>query len=202
VAGRAEGIAHEAEVVDAWFAGQMAGLSPRFVTNDTGRPTVTSVQSTLDAATLSATADVVDDVDAGWHADGTVAADAIPIVFVEGRQSFMDYGACGWWTGDSRISHITMPMGNCDIYPGVDTEFPYGGTYLLAHEMTHALGPVSDNAPHNDGTGHLTDDPRDIISGIGRDWSHMMIDPGHDDYYLTGRTDLTNIESSPLVERP
>ena len=96
-------------------------------------------------------------------------------------------------------------MPNCDIYPGTypTAGFPYvGSSYLLAHEMTHALGAAHEPAPHADGTGHVTDDRRDIIySGPeGRDWDNLMLDPGHDDYYKTGRSDLVNIEFSPLLE--
>jgi hypothetical protein len=86
----------------------------------------------------------------------------------------------------------------CNIYPTTHDVWPYGATYLAAHEMTHNLGAVPACALHSDGTGHISDDPRDVLySGSQpRDWNHLMLDPGHDDYYATGRADCTDVSSS------
>jgi hypothetical protein len=201
VAGRVEGIREQAGVVDAWFAGQLGGLSPRFATDAAGAYSVVTVQSALDATAMAAESDIAGTLVTSWRADGTIPSGAVPVVYIEGRQSFMSFSACGWSSG-GRYGYVTIPMANCDIYPVPGTGFPYGGSYLLAHEMTHALGAVSTGAPHADGSGHVSDDPRDLLfngSG-GRDWSNLTLDPGHDDYYGTGRTDLANIEDSPLLE--
>ncbi|MDQ1247592.1 MAG: hypothetical protein QG597_1962 [Actinomycetota bacterium] len=196
VAGRAEAIGHIAQVVDAWFAQQMSGLSPRFVADATGNPIVTVIPSTKDAATLSTyTGDLIDS--RTWMAVGILEPDALPILFIDGMPAAPSCGHYTWGLG------IEIPMDSCQIYPDAAARFPFGGTYLLAHEMTHALGGADRNAPHTDGGGHVTDDPRDIIfNGVGgRDWEHLALDPGHDDYYLTGRSDLMNIENSTLLER-
>lgn len=199
VAGRTDAIAHEALVVDSWYAGQLNGRSPRFAVDATGVPTVAVVPSDLDPAALAARADVVGELVAGWRSSGLISANAVPVVYVEGKQA--KEMACGW-TSHGRSTYIVVPMDNCDIHPQTDSRFPYGATYLLAHEMLHALGAVSDAAPHYDGTGHVNDDPRDLIyfGQTRRDWANLTIDPGHDDYYLTGRADLANIESSALLE--
>ncbi len=204
VAGRIEKMTIATQLVQLWFSGQMAGLSPRFATDASGRPSVVSVQAPLDSASLAAEKDYADVLIPTWRATGVIPVDSFPIIFVEGTQTF---AGCGWLggtgTGTGPDQHITIPMGNCEIYPTA-ARFPEGSSYLLAHEITHSLGGASDNAPHSDGAAHVTDDPRDVIFSddvdVDRDWDHLTLDPGHDDYYLTGRTDLTNIETSPLLQ--
>lgn len=201
VRNRAASMAHEARAVDDWFAGQLGGSSPRFATDASGNPSVVVVRAALDSQALDREDDVGEVITASLRATGTIAQGSVPIVFLEGRQSGANAGACGWTTGGVD-RHITIPMANCSIYPSTDSTFPYGGTYVLAHEITHALGAVGATAPHHDGTGHVNDDPRDILFNgtAARDLGHLMIDPGHDDYYLTGRADLAEIQGSPLLE--
>ncbi len=198
VAGRIEKMTITTQLVQLWFSGQMAGLSPRFATDASGRPSVVSVQAPLDSASLAAEEDYADVLIPTWRATGVIPVDSFPIIFVEGTQT---KDGCGWSGRTGPDQHITIPMGNCEIYPTAE-RFPYGSSYLLAHEITHSLGGASDNAPHSDGTAHVTDDPRDVIfnGDVDRDWDHLTLDPGHDDYYLTGRTDLENIETSPLLQ--
>jgi hypothetical protein len=64
--------------------------------------------------------------------------------------------------------------------------------------MTHNFGAVPTCAPHQGGGAHVTDDPRDILyqGPQPRDWNNQMLDPGHDDYYATGRGDCPGIASS------
>lgn len=198
VQGRVEGIQLAAETVDDWFAGQMDGLSPRFITGADGAPSVLTLLTHMTAAELASAAySDFDEEVARWFGLGLLKPGTLPVIYLEGEL----WTPCGWSTGDS----IVMPMPNCGIYPGTSptSGFPYvGSSYLLAHEMTHALGAADDAAPHADGTGHVTDDRRDIIYAGpgGRDWDNLMLDPGNDDYHKTGRTDLFNIEFSPLLE--
>ena len=186
-------------MVAAWFGDQLNGRSPRCGVDAVGAPTVAVVVSGLDPSALAGSADVVGALAAAWRSSGLIAVNAVPVVYVEGKQA--QEMACGW-TSHGRSTYVVIPMDNCDIHPQNDSRFPYGATYLLAHEMLHALGAVSDSAPHYDGSGHVNDDPRDLIyfGQSRRDWANLTIDPGHDDYYLTGRGDLANIESSALLE--
>ena len=68
------------------------------------------------------------------------------------------------------------------------TPWPYGATYLTAHEMTHAFGAVPACAPHYDLV-PATSTTNDVLyAGPGdRDWNNIQLDPGHDDYYGHGR---------------
>jgi len=102
---------------------------------------------------------------------------------------------------------ITFPgysvlwMAACNIYPAANTpSWPYGATYLLAHEVTHALGAVPACAPHEGNGGHVIDDPRDVLYAgpDARDWDHLMLDPGHDDYYRHNIPNCPDIEDAPF----
>jgi hypothetical protein len=92
-------------------------------------------------------------------------------------------------------------MKRCDTYPSTKRfQFPFGATYVMAHEVTHALGAVAACAPHDDGTGHVTDSNRDVLYGgtSGRDWHNLTLDVGHDDYHRDPLPACPSIENSPL----
>ncbi|MDD2858556.1 MAG: hypothetical protein PHU75_07760 [Candidatus Nanopelagicales bacterium] len=202
VAARPAAIQHIAAQVDTWLAAQIGGgLSPRFVTGADGRPTVLSIRSSLKSSVLNKREDISYDAMPSYVARGLVKSKVLPIFMIEGEQ---DYDACAWyWDGDNG-PYISFPLANCDIIPTVDDDFPDYGSYTLAHEIVHALGAVDDRAPHEDGTSHIKGDPQDLMMG-GEwdevDWDNLTLDPGHDDYLRTGRSDLVNIETSALLER-
>jgi hypothetical protein len=70
--------------------------------------------------------------------------------------------------------------------------------------MTHAFGAVDSCAPHYDGTGHVNDNPSDVLyqGSQPRNWGSLMLDPGHDDYYDTINPLCPGIEYSPLWTQP
>jgi hypothetical protein len=197
VPGRADAITHSAGQVRQWYSGQLDGRAPMFVTDGAGVPSVITLQAPMDKSTLAVT-DVGKVLVPGWKAAGLIPADSVPVLFIDDVQPVV---ACGWSTAGAN-AYIAIPMETCRIWPKADDTFPYGATYLLAHEMLHQLGAVSAGAPHYDGSGHVNDDPRDLLyfGTQARDWQHLALDPNHDDYYLTGRGDLANVESSPLLD--
>lgn len=203
VPGRVSGIRSTAKVVDEWFADQMDGLSPRFVTEADGSASVLTLRTRLTAQGLEGADHLTMDAEvARWFRLGLLKPGTSPVIYLEGKTWWK---ACGWSSYSDGLPNIVMPMPNCDLYPGSALELGFawvGSSFLLAHEITHALGAAHEPAPHADGTGHVTDDPRDIIySGPeARDWQNLMLDPGNDDYYKTGRKDIFNIESSPFIE--
>jgi hypothetical protein len=64
----------------------------------------------------------------------------------------------------------------------------------MAHEGTHAMGAVPSCAPHQIDGGHASDSNKDLLySGGTRDFEHLVLDFGHDDYYahsLAGCLDI------------
>ena len=186
------GIAHEAELAVGWFRSQ-AGKVPRFVRAGTAievrTAKVSVTRAVFQARRFESQVNTIRAA-AGATADQFIAA------FVDAT----DPVACGRSGGDLIIYTDTSPT-NCPARPTVaTTAFPFGNSYLIAHELTHSLGAVPACAPHADGSFHLNDDPRDVLySGpLARDWGNLTLDPGHDDYFRTGRTDCTDIDHSPL----
>ena len=195
VEGRNEATSATVLAVQGWFAEQADGAYPVFVrtADQITVPTVTLSQTHAELLALSS-----------WDADATMTSqihEQVPgsdgsqlLLFVE---SEINTDACGY-----QSTMIVMPIENCDIAPSLSSEFPYGATYLVAHELTHMLGGASRScATNTDGTGHVDDDNRDIIwSGSGgRDWANLMLDPGNDDYYNHEIEGCPDISDSPLI---
>jgi hypothetical protein len=185
-------IQNELAQVSDWFAGQTGGRRPRFVMSGTD-VAVRTVDLTLTAAQVAASTNATNLVERALAAQGVPAANHRTVVYLDTQGD-----ACGATAPAGTVSVIFMA--ECDIYPDVTSVWHYGATYVAAHEMTHAFGAVDDCAPHATGDGHTGDDPRDVLySGSAtRDWDHITLDPGHDDYYRTGRTDCYDIARSPL----
>lgn len=179
-----EGIQHVLDEADDWFEGQ-TGERLDFVRDDDGEIAVELAEAetlpSMDDAELSALLPTVVDID----------GDELPVIFADLTASD---SPCGVFLGNA----VVMWMPSCDIYPDPDASFPFGATYLAAHELTHALGAVPDCAPHEVSIGHVDDDPADILySGpLDREWEDLQLDPGHDDYFQHGRADCADIMDS------
>jgi len=55
--------------------------------------------------------------------------------------------------------------------------------FSLIHEFFHTLGAVAACAPHHTRSGHVSDDPRDLMYAGDRPWRPSMLDVGNDDYF-------------------
>jgi hypothetical protein len=192
----AAGIPHEIDLVAGWFAGQTGGRQPRFYAPG-GTLAVDTVVLPLTRAQIEGAVDPLATLADTLHGLGYGVSGETVVAYVASKG--IDCGITQDNHGAATTVALWMPA--CDIYPSASTpSFPYNATYLAAHEMTHAFGAVPDCAPHSDGTGHVNDDNRDVVYGGNsqRDWEHITLDPGHDDYYGTGRTDCLDIARSPF----
>ena len=193
ITNRQSDIAANVETVQAWFADQTGGRMPVFATDAAGKiavPVVTLTESKSTVATTTGDSTFATQIEAQVPA----ATNRRLFIIYEGTESS---GACGY-SG----SLLVIPTENCGIFPNASSAFPYGITYLMAHELTHLLGAVSSCAPNYVSGGHVGGDNRDILfqptSGNPRDWSNLMLDPGNDDYFNHGRSDCTDIADSAL----
>ena len=167
---------------------------PRWMRDAAGAPQVTVV--TLAHPVADYERDGLNLVRSDLQAAAPLAAPTQKtVVWMEVRHPLVNGGRpCGVTGGG--ISWL--PERSCNIRP-VPADWPFEGTYLTAHELTHNFGAVPGCAPHSVGGGHVGDDPRDLLySGpLGRVWNNQMLDPGHDDYYGTG-TACGDIATSPF----
>lgn len=191
----APAILHELELVSGWYAEQTGGRRPRFVRDATGGILVRTVRLAETRAELEAAPAPVSRLQADLASIGIPAPNNRTVVYVDTGGD-----ACGATLPSGTISALFLA--ECSIYPSPASTWRFGATYLAAHEMTHAFGAVEDCAPHTTFDGHVSDDPRDILySGTEeRDWTELRLDPGHDDYFATGRADCWDISNSPLWE--
>jgi hypothetical protein len=194
--GEVAAIVNDIGAVNDWFGSQTTNsVQPRWIRSKNpdgsrGAPVVRTVSLPRTAAEYSGdggVSKIVADLESVAPADAATEKTA---VWIDAKSAT----ACGLTTGDVTI----LLESACDIYPSTADVWPAGATYLLGHELTHNFGAVPSCAPHSDGTAHVNDDPRDVLfQGAGaRDWDHLMLDPGHDDYYATGRADCPGIEGS------
>ena len=172
-------VRHDVELTVGWFAGQTGGRVPRLVRAPDGSLTVTRVTLPATQAALEGAGD------GNAVTNATLSAFTVAYPLPEAEQAVMFVGVRGPACGTTGV-HVLLWMPTCSIFPSeTTTRFPFGSTYLLAHEMTHAFGAVDPCAPHSDRTRHVNDDPRDVLySGpLARDFDHLMLDPGGDDYF-------------------
>jgi hypothetical protein len=191
-------VRHELGVVQHWLEIQTGGKHLRLVTDNQ----VTSVEVrhlTVTAAELRSRPDaasLVDDELRPKTASTTSRApDEILLSFVP--VTFPEQVRCG---EGSQAGFAIVWMGSCGVFPSVgNSAFGDGATFVIAHELVHALGAVPPCAPHYGRNGHVIDDPRDLLyDGPTRaPGATIELDPGHDDYYRTHRADCPDIADNP-----
>ena len=186
-------INHELALIDQWFAGQTGGRQPRFGRDGAGNVAVTLIRLGQTTASLSSSptpfARLQEDLgDAGLPSRGNALA-----VYA----AFSNPNACGEGITGIAVDWTLTP--NCPGAPSTSTPaFPWGATFVMAHELVHAFGAAPSCAPHWDGTGHVNDSSADIVwGGTSFDLAHLTLDVGHDDYYRTGRAGCLDIANSP-----
>jgi hypothetical protein len=169
-----------------WYNRQTGGRHP-LVERAHGRIAVHNLRLPVSVAHLHSTKsghNALDDVHRALARSHLADSHALVVAYVEGRGASL--GECGVDGGAVAVLWMHACSG---IYPTTHDRFPFGATYLAAHEMTHALGAVPDCAPHSTGDGHVGDSPRDVLyeGPKPRDFAHLVLDYHHDDYYKTGR---------------
>jgi hypothetical protein len=182
---RHDAIRNDLSRVLHWYNGQTGGRHPRMERNH-GRIAVHDLRIPVSVAHLHSAKgghEAIDDVRRALARSHLARHHALVVAYVEGRGP--SRGECGVDGGAVAVLWMHACGG---IFPSTGDRFPYGATYLTAHEMTHALGAVPDCARHASGDGHVTDSPRDILYvGPDRNWQHLVLDYHHDDYFKTGR---------------
>jgi hypothetical protein len=129
------------------------------------------------------------------QARGLVQDDEIAVILYDGKQSPVQPNPSGCYAGSRYIVGYSMCIGEPYTTSIVPDKTNTMGL-RVAHEVFHTLGAVGPQAPHNS-DGHIGGDTNDIMSiGTRTGW---MIDPGRDDYWGHGITDLVDISRSAFL---
>jgi hypothetical protein len=73
--------------------------------------------------------------------------------------------------------------------------------FAILHEVLHTMGFVPTCAPHHTRSGHVSDDPRDLMYAGDEPWRPSVLDVGQDDYYHAHRLGCLELAVSPYLER-
>jgi hypothetical protein len=72
--------------------------------------------------------------------------------------------------------------------------------FAMLHELVHTVGVVPTCAPHHTQSGHVSDDPRDLMYAGPLPWNPSILDIGRDDYYGHGRTSCLDLARSAFLD--
>jgi hypothetical protein len=70
----------------------------------------------------------------------------------------------------------------------------------MLHEILHTMGLVDPKALHHHDGGRTSDNSQDLLYRGPLDWRPGAIDPGRDDYFRTGRTDIIDLSRSVFLD--
>jgi len=175
-------IQHDIDVTQRWLAAQTGGRSLRFIQQG-GATEVDIDHLTVTTAELRSRADAAGLVNDEFRTGTGQQPNELLLIFVPVH--FSDLVRCG---EGSQAGFAIVWMGSCGATPSsATTTFGPDTTFVMAHELIHALGAVQPCAPHYGSYGHVTDNPHDLLyDGPDPRSPDIQLDPGHDDYYATG----------------
>lgn len=187
-------IVHELGIVSDLFASSTGGRRPRF-SGPGGTVDVTTVVLPRTRAELEGSGDnLAALIPALQEVHPWTAGDKLVVYADVGGGP---YG--GVTRGQKDVSVLFMPW--IGGVPSTTTAaYPFGLTMVAAHELAHLFGAVPSCAPHYvaNPSGHVNDDPQDILYVGPLASQPVVLDPGHDDYYGHGRADCPDIATSPF----
>ena len=183
--GYVAGITATIEAVNGWFATQTGGRIPRWLE---GVKVVKLARPASDYESAGGLTRMHADLEAVYPLP---TASQKSVVWT---QTNHPDGACA----SARAGVAWMTEKTCNIVPVAPTTWPFNASYVTAHELVHLFGAVPDCAPNSDGSGHVTDDARDILFAGARDFNNLVLDAGRDDYFGTNGSTCLDIATSPL----
>jgi hypothetical protein len=191
-------IGRSVAAMQPWFTQQAGGARLRFVAGSV--PTVCLPET--DAQIAAHGAQVRDRLEELLRGEGYDDPHRLYAVWYDGTSTFSCGG--GAWPPEL-LGHVAalylQGHYTADGQP-VDCShdrFSSDGTTVeinelkMLHEILHTLGLVGRRAPHHTRDGHTSDDPTDLMYAGPLAWEPSVLDVGHDDYYLTGRTDIPDL---------
>ena len=71
--------------------------------------------------------------------------------------------------------------------------------FAMLHEVMHTLGLVATCAPHEHGSGHVSDSNTDLMWQGPQPWMPDTLDIGHDDYFQAGNPNCLDLSNSAFL---
>ncbi len=187
-------IATSVESVQRWFEAQ-GGKRLRFDTFD-GSLDVAFLRLTSTTAQIEALASPLGALRDALVAAGFTDPKKSYVMFYEGQQP----GVCGSAYRPGRQAGIYLHTPNCDEI-GMSLTSPRWMDYTVIHEIFHNLGAVPDCAPNTSASGHVGDQPNDLMySGPLPRPLPRVLDANRDDYWGHGRADCTDLTRSAFLD--
>ncbi len=107
---------------------------------------------------------------------------------------------CGGEAGFHGVAVAFLRSNTGETCPRLGQETPIGEPDTgLAHEIIHVLGLPAQCGANVDEGGHVTDNPADLMYGMGHTIA-VLIDDGHDDYYGHDIPDCPDLADSAFLD--
>ncbi len=191
-----------------WLASQTAGRSIRYDVADGGLDITFVRLPRNDAAYYSYNGQIRDSIEKDLRSAGWTQGNVMLLVFYDGRH--VDRCASAAWPpgypGTAGILYLKgipngpVPCAN-NQFAASPTAAPGYLEYLAQHEIFHLLGVVSTGAPNHALSGHVGNDPTDLMYAGNLVWRPSTVDVTKTNYYnasgLPGT--VTNFINSPYV---
>ena len=188
-----------------WFVSQTLGGGLRLDTSG-GEIDVTFHRlADTDAALAARGVFLRDAIERALRGAGFDDPDKIYAVYYDGSAT----AACGGgaWppTLPGNVGAVYMRATNGSRLPCYDPSLSRQGLQIMdfavLHEVFHTMGYVPTCAPHHTRSGHVSDDPRDLMYAGDEPWRPAVLDVGQDDYYHAHILGCRELAESPYLER-
>jgi hypothetical protein len=185
---------------ERWLGDQTSGRQIRLDTY-LGQPDITFRRlSKTDAQLAAYGASIRDQIEAELHTSGFNAANKIYALFYDGSSTF----ACGGAAWPPVLPGNVVALYLRGVLSGIPCLDTYAGPgqppgyreFSMIHEILHALGFVPTCAPHHVLSGHVSDDPHDLMYAGPEPWVPSILDTNHDDYYSAGVTGCLDLSQN------
>ena len=194
-----------------WLASQTANRSLRYDVAE-GALDITFVRlPRTDAAYYGYNAFIRDSIEKDLQAAGWNQANVLLLVYYDGRQ--IDRCASAAWPpalpGNAAVVYLKGAPNAANpcasqAFAVSPTAAPSYLDFVWVHEMFHLLGVVSRSAPNHALSGHVGNDPTDLMYAGSLVWRPATVDVTKTNYYNnTGlAAGVTNFKDSPYVVTP
>ena len=194
-----------------WLASQAGNRSIRYDVADGGLDIAFVRLSRTDAAYYSYNGAIRDSLEKDLKAVGWNQANVLLLVYYDGRH--IDRCASAAWppalVGNVGAVYLkgapnaSIPCAN-NAFAASPTAAPGYLDFVAVHELFHLLGLVSTGAPNHALSGHVGNDPTDLMYAGTQAWRPATVDVTKANYYNATSlpAGVTNFKDSPYVVTP